>query len=129
VKDSSPGQNNTRTSLVAAAALAILCGSILVWFAALREKPAFWTQVGGYPQWLKQLVLSTFMPLLYGTVGMLCGLSLACFVTIRKCRRFLGLEIVLLVLGWGMVIASACIAFQNNVCNFINGVPIHNHSM
>jgi len=115
------------TSLVIAALLALGCGLLLVCFAVLRESRVFWTHAGGYPLWLRDLVLWTYMPLLLGTVGLLGGLSVACWAKIAGGLRFFILESVLLLLGWGMVATAGFIAYQNNVSNLINGRPIHHH--
>lgn len=127
MKNCPASQNRISTSLVIAALLALGCGLLLVCFAVLRESRVFWTHAGSYPLWLRDLVLWSHMPLLLGTVGLLSGLSLACFLIIVKRRRPFVVEPLLVLLGWGLVTTSACISFQNNVRNIINGTPIHNH--
>ena len=120
-------QNSVRTGLVIASLLAIGCGVLLVWFAVLRESRVFWTHVGGSPLWLRDLVLLSYMPLFVGTAGLLCALSIACSLRIVTGLRFLVVELLLILLGWGLVATSGCIAFQNNVRNIVTGTPIHNH--
>jgi hypothetical protein len=67
------------------------------------------------------------MPLLIGTVGLLCGMSITCLLKIVSVRRLFVVESILILLGWGIVTTSACIAFQNNVRNVITGGRVHNH--
>jgi hypothetical protein len=102
-------------------------GLLLVWFAVLRENQLFWTNAGGYPVWLRDLVLVTYLPLLAGTVSLLCGLSMACFAKIGGGLRFFAVESLLIFLAWGILTTSGYIAFENNVRNLINSVPIHSH--
>ena len=113
--------------LVVTTLLAIGAGLLLVWFAVLRENHVFWTYGGGYPIWLRDLVLWTYWPLLLGTIGLLFVLSAACFARLGGGLRFMVLELMLLLLGWGEVVASGCISLENNVQNLLHGSPIHNH--
>ena len=115
------------TAMVATTLLAIGVALLLVWFAALRENKVFWTNAGGYPIWLRDVVLYTYLPLLLATTGLLCGLSMVCFAKIGGGMRLFLLELMLLFLGWGGVTTSCWIAFENNVSNLINGKPIHGH--
>jgi hypothetical protein len=100
---------------------------LLVWFAILRENQAFWTNAGGYPIWLRDLVLYAYLPLLLGTTGLLFTLSMACFAKIGGGRRFFVLHSMLLLLGWSGVVTSGFVAFQNNILNIIHGKSIHGH--
>ena len=113
--------------LVVTTLLTIGAGLLLVWFALLRENGEFWTNAGGYPIWLRDLVLWTYWPLLLGTIGLLFALSAACFAKLGCGLRFMVLESMLLLLGWGEVAASGCISFENNVQNILHGSPIHSH--
>lgn len=51
----------------------------LLCFYWLRETPAFWTNAGGYPIWLRDLVRDTFLPLL-GMNGLVLLLYVALFL-------------------------------------------------
>ncbi|MEI6674113.1 MAG: hypothetical protein WCO57_02940 [Verrucomicrobiota bacterium] len=113
--------------MLAATLLANACGLLLVWFAVLRESLVFWTNAGGYPIWLRDLVQWTYLPLWVGTVVLLGSLSVACLAKIGGGLRFFMLESVLLLLGWVIVSTSGFVAFQNNIGNLLNGHPIHYH--
>lgn len=102
-------------------------GSLLVVFAGLRENQTFWTQVGNFPLWLRDLVFWSFMPMFLGTVGLLCGLSIAHIINTKGKLRLFVMESILILLGWGLVTTAAYIAFDNNVRNIINGAPLHRH--
>ena len=54
-----------------ALALVALAGGmpLLIWFSWLRETPAFWTNAGGYPVWLRELVLLAYYPFLLGSAA------------------------------------------------------------
>lgn len=113
--------------MLAATFLAHVCGGLLVGFAVLRENPVFWTHAGGYPIGLRDLVLWSYIPLWVGTVVLLGGLSMACVAHLGSGLRFFMLESLLLLVGWGLVTTSGLIALQNNLGNFLNGLPIHSH--
>lgn len=42
----------------------LLFGGVVGLFAILREEPLFWQNRGGYPVWLRHLVLVSYYPLL-----------------------------------------------------------------
>lgn len=109
------------TLLVIGFSLVLLC------FSVLRENKLFWTNAGGYPIWLRDLVLWGYWPLFLGTVSLLCGLSAACFAKIGGGLRFFVMESVLILFGWGMVTASGYISFEDNLRNVIHGAPVHHH--
>ena len=127
MKDQPNKRNGPGFDLVRVAWLAFGGGLLLVGCAGLRENPMFWRQAGGYPLWLRDWVLWIYMPLLIGTVGLLCGLSIAGLLWIVSTRRLFVGEFILVLLGWGLVLTSGCISFRNNVRNIITGAPIHSH--
>jgi hypothetical protein len=107
--------------------LACAMGMLLVWFAMLRENPVFWTNVGGYPVWLRDLVLLTYLPLFVGTGLGLSVLSMICFLRVCRSRRFFIVESLVLLTCWGLLATSGYIALANNVRNFIDGRDLHEH--
>jgi hypothetical protein len=105
----------------------IVLGFLLVVFAVLRENSAFWTNAGGYPAWLKDLVLWAYLPLLLGTLGLLSTLSADCFSKIGEGLRFFLIESLLILLGWGMLTMSCWISFHDNMCDPISKSPFLHH--
>lgn len=100
---------------------------VLVWFAILRENQAFWTNAGGYPIWLRDLVRLSFMPLGVLTLLALVALTMACFSRVCRSLRFFAIEGVLLVMCWGLFSTTAYIALNNNIRNLIEGRDFHSH--
>jgi len=72
------------------AGFAILVGlPVLVWFSWLREEKVFWLNEGGYPIWLRELVLATFYPLLLIDVIVLLLGGILLLKSPPGCRRSL----------------------------------------
>ena len=109
--------------------LVIMClGVLLIWFATLRENQMFWTNAGGYPIFLRDLVKVSYLPLFWGSTIVMLGLSMACFSKICSSLRFFVLELLLLVVCWCLLATSGFIALRNNVLNIIHGREMHYHS-
>ncbi len=102
-------------------------GLLLIWFATLRENPVFWTYAGGYPIWLRELVLRTYWVLFLLDSMCLIVLSLVCGLRICGPLRGVVFPTVMLAACWGLVAVSGAIAVKNNVLHFINGDPRHAH--
>ena len=114
--------------LLLTTALVFGLGVLLVWFATLRENQAFWTYAGGYPVWLRDLVLLTYMPLLLSAALLLAGLSMVCCSKVCRSLRFWVWESLLLLACWGLLATSGFIAFENNVVNLLNGQDLHHRN-
>ncbi len=117
----------TGVGLVLATLVALGLGLLLVWFATLRENQVFWTNAGGYPIWLRDLVCWTYLPLFVGVGLSLMLLSMACFSRICRSIRFMAVEGILLLACWALLATSGYIAFANNVMNLIEGRDLHHH--
>ena len=102
-------------------------GVVLVWFAFLRESREFWTNAGGYPIWLRDLVLWSYLPLFAATGFGLTLLSMAWVSRLCRSIRFMLGEGAMLVICWGLFASSGYIAFANNVRNLIDGRDLHYH--
>lgn len=102
-------------------------GVVLVWFALLRENQAFWTNAGGYPIWLRDLVRLTYMPLFSGSVALLVVLTMTCCSKVCASVRFFVLETLILLLCWGLLATSGYISLSNNIMNLIEGRDLHSH--
>lgn len=86
-------------SRLALALVALAVGMpLLIWFSWLRETPAFWTNAGGYPVWLRDLVLLSYYPLLLASTGG-SGIYLwLLFSEPPQSRRLLWVEFVIFLL-------------------------------
>jgi len=104
---------------------AMAIGALLVWFALLREDQMFWTNAGGYPVWLRDLVLITYLPLLAAMVVLLLILSAILCAKICGSIRFCMIEALLLLTCWSLITISGWISFSNNLTNLIEGRDLH----
>ena len=60
-----PTEDKIILARFALAAFMLLVGlPVLLWFSWMREIPIFWTNEGGYPVWLRAVVLETYYPIL-----------------------------------------------------------------
>jgi len=118
----------TGAGMLFATVLVLGLVGVLVVFAVLRENQVFWTNAGGYPIWLRDLVLWTFYPILAITGMSLILLSMACFSWVCRSLRFFVLEVLLLLACWGLLATTFYIAFSNNVINIMEGRDVHSHS-
>jgi len=117
----------TGAGLLLATVVVLGLGVVLVWFAILRENQVFWTNAGGYPIWLRDLVLWSYLPL-FGGVGLsLAALSMACFSRVCRSLSFFVVEGLLLLMCWGLLATTSYIAFSNNIMNIIEGRNVHYH--
>lgn len=71
---------------------------LLLWFCWLRETPIFWRNEGGYPVWLRAVVLDTYYPILFLNVFLM---FLYVFLLLRappRSQRSLRLNLAVLAL-------------------------------
>jgi len=107
--------------------LALLLNTILLVFAELREYPPFWTNAGGYPIELRELVLNAFYPLLLVQLIVLGTASLFQFRALPAGKKHRILVLALITLFW---LFFGCIVFiftANNLENVMNGRGFHYH--
>lgn len=107
--------------------LALFLNLVLLVFVLLREDPPFWRNAGGYPTWLRELVLYTFYPLLAVQFLALLSASVCqcCALPLDRAFRLGGLVFLLLLwLVFGIVLG---LLLWNNVENLMNGRDLHYH--
>ena len=105
----------------------VMLAAVLLYSAFLRETPAFWTNGGGYPIWLRDFVLATFYPLLFMYGGLVAFLS---WQLVRWPMPNMGLfwmEAISLLILWGAGGLVTTIVVANNISNMIDGRPFHSH--
>ncbi|MBK1881905.1 hypothetical protein JIN85_05735 [Luteolibacter pohnpeiensis] len=111
-----------------AAGICLLIGAcmlvILAWF---RETPAFWTNAGGYPLWLRDLVQMGFYPLLSLVVFTLIYHSCVLFSHWRGSAQLWLIQASLIAGAWIIVASAASLAFANNIVNLIEHRDLHSH--
>ena len=106
--------------------LALLTGGgFLLWFSFLRETHSFWLNAGGYPIFLRDLVLIFYYPLLI--LSAIGTLTLTVMAFFKKCMPFgfMCLEGMFILGCWSLVIGSMKISLTNNIENLWNGRPLH----
>lgn len=108
--------------------VALLLAGILLPFVWLREDPSFWTYAGGYPVWLRQAVLVGFYPLLLAQMSLLAFLSWQMLRRPLRHARLCCVEMLLVVLHWGVLAVVVLMMVANNLANLIDGRPLHDHS-
>lgn len=108
-------------------AAAFLQAGLLLPFVWLRETPHFWTNAGGYPLWLRDLVLISYYPLLLVYVGLLSFLSWLLLCQPARSVRGFCAEAILLGVLWLVVALVAMLMLANNIANVIDGRPLHDH--
>ncbi len=100
---------------------------ILSAFALLREDPLFWQNAGGWPVWLRELVLYTFYPLFGLLLMLLTTLALICVsgIGLGQAKMWVRIPTLLLALWLGAV---GVMVAGNNVANLVTGRPLHWHA-
>jgi len=106
--------------------VAVLFGSLLPYFAVLRETPDFWTNAGGYPLWLREWV-GCFIPMFLGHLVLVFFIASSLVLGTAQSVRTWWLEAGILALVVMLSAVSAAIALANNISNLIDGRPVHYH--
>lgn len=108
--------------------LLLTCGGLLLLKAAfLREDPLFWRNVGGYSVELRNMVLILFYP------GMVLHAVLIGIGFYMSCRwmRSRPWDAMLLMCGsitnLLLLFAVTSIIIWNNLMNYLEGLPLHQH--
>jgi hypothetical protein len=110
----------------AAANFSILC--LLAVFAIFREQPLFWRNAGGWPLWLRDLVETSFYPLLGLELMFLLAYSSACFGLLHGRCAVGRYAILTLPLLWGLLFIVVAVVAANNLDNLLSGQPLHWHA-
>lgn len=111
-----------RLTLTGLLLLALLLVHLTLW----KENELFWREAGGYPLWLRQSVEAVYYPYLLFVIAAALALSysvLARFFRTMKLSRIW----LLLLLAWLVITGSMGLLLANNISNFINGRPLHEH--
>lgn len=106
---------------------AFMMAGFLLPFVWLRETPYFWTNAGGYPLWLRDLVLISYYPLLLVYLSSLFFLSWQMLCQPARSVRGFCVEAMVLGLLWLVAALVMTLMISNNIANIIDGRPLHDH--
>jgi len=112
----------TRVALVI---LGLALSILLFYFVLLRESPVFWMNIGGYPLWLRDVVEITYYPLFFLNLGILISLSSLLFSYPPISRTIMWIEAGMISFLWGCFGIIFVMNVANNVCNLMEGRPLH----
>lgn len=121
------GSGRSATQIGGGLVLNGVAGTGLLISTALRETPVFWRNAGGYPVWLRELILYFHYPLLFLVLGGTAGLT---FLAARHVchRRGEGAGLLLLCgLEWLLFAGALGLMLYNNIENLRQGRPLHYH--
>ena len=104
-----------------------MMAGLLLPFVWLREDSRFWTNAGGHPLWLRDLVLVAYYPLLLVYGALLPFLSWLWLCCPARSVRLFCVEATVLALLWVVVALVITLMLANNVANLIDGRPLHAH--
>lgn len=107
--------------------VALMIAGLLLPFVWLREDPHFWTNAGGYPLWLRDLVLVAYYPLLLVYGALLPCLSWLWLCWPARSVRLFCVEATVLAVLWVVVALVVAMMLANNVANLMDGRPLHAH--
>jgi hypothetical protein len=74
-----------------------------IWFSWLRETPVFWMNEGGYPVWLREVVLVAFYPLMAINVLVLLVYGVLIMAAPPRRRRSLWIQFTVFALIAGAI--------------------------
>ena len=106
--------------------LATLFQVVVLFMGVIREEPSFWHDAGGYPVWVRQLVLVCFYPLLALGLIWLSWISLGGVRSgiLEKNRQWTAVWLAGLWILQGVVFL---VIVSNNIDNLRHHRPVHWH--
>ena len=102
--------------------VAVALGAWLLYLAVLRETPGFWTNVGGYPNWLRETA-SCYYPMLFGQGALMVFVASSMLSGPSQSVREWWAEAALLALDVFLVLASGVVTIADNLTDYIDGNP------
>jgi hypothetical protein len=113
--------------LIAGAAVNFLFLIVLMAFSYLREEPIFWTNAGDWPVWLREMVQSSYYPLMFLEFLLLTVFSGVSIQLLSTRAQSASLSVILLPILWGLLFVVIANSIANNLDNLWNGRPLHWH--
>ena len=114
--------------LVFGAAIHFFVLAVLIPLAWLREQPAFWTNAGGWPIWLREFVEVSFLPLFLLEFLLLTAFSYVCVKWSPKRGSNENAVVVVLPPLWILFFLVIVVLASNNLENLMAGLPLHWHA-
>ncbi len=99
----------------------------LMVFSYLREEPLFWRHEGEFPIWLRELVMSTYYPMLLLELLLLAAFTGFVAHLLSRRSTSASLAVLLLPMLWGLYFMVIANSVANNLDNLFNGRPLHWH--
>ena len=100
--------------------------ALIFGMAWLKETPIFWRNVGGYPLWLRELVLEGFYPSVILLLILLL-LTTISFLTRPSKGICCLVETFFAISTWVVFMGAGAVVVTNNVANLLEGRPLHAH--
>ena len=100
---------------------------VLAVAAVLRESQEFWTNAGGYPLWMRDLVQAGFYPLLLLLIGTLIYHTLVMFSNWKGSAKWWCVQACLVGASWMILTAAVTFALANNILNLMEDRDLHSH--
>jgi hypothetical protein len=113
--------------LISGAAVNFVFLVVLMVFSYLREEPLFWMNEGQFPIWMRDLVSSTYYPMLLLEFALLSALSGVSVRLLSTRSASASLAVVLLPILWGLYLIVIANSVANNLDNLLHGRPLHWH--
>lgn len=92
-----------------------------------KETPVFWRNEGGYPVWVRSVVLLGFYPVLLAAIACVLLFTASCIREYRTSRRVATTHLVVAVLMWLLLAGVFILLLANNLANLADGRPFHWH--
>lgn len=114
--------------IISGAAVNFLLLIVLIAFSYLREEPIFWTNEGGWPVWLRDLVRGAYYPMILLELLLLTAFSgVSVHLLTSRCASA-SVAVVLLPMLWGLFFLVIANSVANNLDNLLHGRPLHWHA-
>ncbi len=103
-----------------AAFVSLVALPVLGWFCWLRESHIFWLNEGGYPVWLREVVLDTYYPIFFINVVLVAIYAMLLLRAPPRTRRSLRLNIGVLGLMFTAISFAGLYTIADNVLVLIS---------
>lgn len=92
-----------------------------------KETPVFWRNEGGYPVWVRSVVLLGFYPTLLAAIASVLFFTAGCIREYRSTRRVAPSHLAIGIGMWLLLAGVFVLLLANNLANLADGRPFHWH--